>query len=574
MVNWREPGQRDAGGAEEYAWRVSTGLRDLGAAVHYVTSRERGQRAHDDRDGIRIVRRGGTYSRYPLVAAWLLRHRTDFDVVIDCMNGIPFFSPLVMRGGTRVILLVHHVHSDQFSVYFEALRAAVGRAVEGPVARRLYRRHTAVAISPSTACAMRETLRWQGPIAVIPNGTPPLEAETPCRTGDPSLIYVGRLVIHKRVDLLVEAAATLRVRWPDLALHVVGRGPEHARLAALVRKHGLQGVVHLHGFLPEPDKNALLAGSDLHLTASAFEGWGLSVMEAASLGVPTVAYDLGGLRDVILDGETGWLATPGEALAAPIERALKELADPIRKSTIAGACRTRAATFTWSASVARFAQLITTPPNAPQKPLQIPLRKEIATTPSETTRTPGSTLTTIAAPTFAKRVTPQDPTKPAETSAVTKDATPSRPTKSTEAPAITKGATPHGLTEHVNASDLAKGTAQPGTTERLDTTVAVTESAAQPNTTERLGTTMALAKGTTQRNITETTDGTMALAEDATQPNTTEGMDAAVAVAEGVTQQGITGGLVAAVRAGGSAFVEVAVLSERGEDDRGPVGEV
>lgn len=359
LVNWREPAQEAAGGAEEYAWQVSLGLRDHGAEVRFVTSRERGQSRVEDRDGIRLVRMGGTYSRYPLVMAWLLRHRADFDVVIDCMNGVPFFSPLVVSPRTRVILLVHHVHCEQFFVYFETFRAALGKAVEGPIARRLYRRHTTVAISPSTAAAMRARLRWLGPIFVVPNGATPLErAHTVPETGTPSLVYVGRLVTHKRVGLLVEAAARLRERWPGLALHIVGKGPEHGALAVKIAEHGLQGSVHLHGFLSADAKNALLAGADLHLTASEFEGWGLSVIEAASLGLPTVAYDIDGLRDAIRDGETGWLAAPGENLADTAERALKELADPVRRAEVAAACARWAGSFSWAASTERLARLI------------------------------------------------------------------------------------------------------------------------------------------------------------------------------------------------------------------------
>jgi glycosyltransferase involved in cell wall biosynthesis len=173
------------------------------------------------------------------------------------------------------------------------------------------------------------------------------------------LICVGRLVTHKRVELLVDAAARLREHWPDLALHIVGKGPEHSRLAARVAELGLTKTVRLHGYLPAESKNALLAAADLHLSASEFEGWGLSVIEAASLGVPTVAFDIDGLRDAIRDGHTGWLAPQGEDLADTTERALNELADPVRRAEIAVACTTWAGSFSWPSTTERFARLIT-----------------------------------------------------------------------------------------------------------------------------------------------------------------------------------------------------------------------
>ncbi|MBW8487566.1 glycosyltransferase family 4 protein [Actinomadura sp. PM05-2] len=360
MVNWRDPWQEAAGGAEEYAWQMSLQLRDRGARVTYVTSREPGQARRETRDGVRIARMGGKYSRYPAVTAWLARHRRDFDAAVDCMNGIPFFAALVLPRRTRVLLLVHHVHGRQFFVYFPFLAALFGKSLEGPVARRAYRARSAVAVSASTADAMRTRLGWRGPIYIVPNGSRPLPLPPGGAVAQdgPSLACVGRLVTHKRVDRVIDAAGALAERWPGLRLHIVGRGHEEEALAARIAANGLQDVVHLHGYLPEADKNALLAGVDLHVTASEFEGWGLSVIEAASLGVPTVAYDVDGLREAVRDGRTGWLADPAESLADVVERALKEIADPVRKAEVAAACTAWAGRFSWAATGERMARLI------------------------------------------------------------------------------------------------------------------------------------------------------------------------------------------------------------------------
>ena len=76
----------------------------------------------------------------------------------------------------------------------------------------------------------------------------------------------------------------------------------------------------------------MLAGALLQLNTSQGEGWGLCVLEAAALGVPTVAYDVDGLRDAVRDGETGWLVRRGELIEDVTERAVKELADPVRRA--------------------------------------------------------------------------------------------------------------------------------------------------------------------------------------------------------------------------------------------------
>jgi len=139
---------------------------------------------------------------------------------------------------------------------------------------------------------------------------------------------------------------------------VVGRGPAAPSLASAVGAAGLDGVIRLRGFLPEARKRQIVAGSLLHLNTSQGEGWGLCVLEAAALGVPTVAFDVDGLRDAIWDGKTGWLVRSGETIEDVTERAVKELADPARRRDIAAACRRWAATLTWDRSAARMAELI------------------------------------------------------------------------------------------------------------------------------------------------------------------------------------------------------------------------
>lgn len=362
MINWRDPWQSVAGGAETYAWQISRHLVARGADVVFVTSRERGQARAETRDGIAVRRMGGPFTVYPLVMLWLLLRRRRFHAAFDCMNGIPFFSRLVLPRRTRVISVVHHVHDLQFDAYFSRPLAWLGRFVESRVASRVYASCPTVTVSESSRRAMREKLRWRAPIAIVHNGGPaqPPLPPAPAGTGlgSPAIVCLGRLVVQKRVTRVVDAAAELRAERPDLRVHIVGRGPESVPLRERIDHHGLHGAVHLHGFLPEEEKNAVLAGATLHVTASQFEGWGLTVIEAAALGVPTVAYDVDGLRDSVRHGETGWLVRDGETLTEVIARALDELDDPVRAAEIRRACRAWAATFTWERSGRDMARLL------------------------------------------------------------------------------------------------------------------------------------------------------------------------------------------------------------------------
>jgi len=356
VVNWRDPWHPSAGGAEQYAWHMAAGLVARGARVCYLTARAPGQSRREVRDGVEIVRAGSRLSVYPRALGWLAVRRWSFDVVLDCQNGIPFFTPWVLPRRVPVLCIMHHVHDAQFGVHFSPAMAAIGRFLEGPVSRRVYRRYACVAVSQSTVTAMRERLHWTGPIHVVPNGLAAecFESPGPAAADVTTLTWVGRLVAHKRAELLLDIAAHLH----DVVIEVIGRGPSSAALAAEITARGLADQVRLRGFLPEADKRAAVAGSLLHLNTSQGEGWGLCVLEAAALGVPTVAYDVDGLRDAVRDGETGWLVRADQRIEDVTERAVKELSDPARQAEIAAACRRWAGQFDWDHSVAQVAELI------------------------------------------------------------------------------------------------------------------------------------------------------------------------------------------------------------------------
>jgi glycosyltransferase involved in cell wall biosynthesis len=359
IANWRDPWHPEAGGAERYAWEMARALSAGGAEVRFLTARGDGQSAGEHRDGIEIVRRGSRFTVYPRALGWLLAHRRWADVLLDCQNGIPFFTPLALPRRVPVLCIMHHVHTAQFGVHFPAWMATVGRLLEGPAARVVYRRHGCVAVSPSTVTAMRERLRWTGDIYLIPNGTPILAALSDDQgQAEPSrLVWIGRLVAHKRAELLVPVAAR------GFTIDVIGRGPGSATLSAAIEAAGgpgpaPAGAIRQHGYLAEADKHAIVARSLLHLSTSQGEGWGLCVLEAAALGVPTVAFDVEGLRDAVIDGQTGWLVRDGEELADVVERAVAELDDPDRRAEVAAACRAWAEQLSWERSTARMARLV------------------------------------------------------------------------------------------------------------------------------------------------------------------------------------------------------------------------
>jgi hypothetical protein len=217
----------------------------------------------------------------------------------------------------------------------------------------VYRSTPAAVVSPSTRKDVRRALGFRDAIYVVPNGAPPPVPRS-ARSTQPAIAVATRLVRQKRLHLLIDAAAELARAWHGLTVDVVGAGPDQKRLEALARG----GPVRFHGYLPEAEKVAILSRAWLTVNPSQGEGWGLNVLEAAALGIPTVAFDVAGLRDSILDGVTGWLVGQDGELACTIDWALRALANPADAQAWANRCQAWSSRFSWDDSALRLHHVI------------------------------------------------------------------------------------------------------------------------------------------------------------------------------------------------------------------------
>jgi glycosyltransferase involved in cell wall biosynthesis len=339
---------------------VENVARALAAAGHDVTvfcASYEGAADRESVDGVRFVRGGTKLSVYGQAVRRLRRGEFGpLDVIIDVQNGIPFMSRAV-AGGTPVVVLVHHVHREQWPVVYDRVRARIGWWVESRLAPWLYRDCTYVAVSGRTREELAELGVSPGRMHVIHNGieqAPGLDVEP---SPYPHIAVVGRLVPHKRVEHVLRAAAILRRNHPDLRVSVVGDGWWSPRLRAVAAALGVDDVVDFHGFVDEKTKHRIYASAWVLALPSLKEGWGIVVMEAATHGVPTVAYrDAGGVAESVLDGQTGVLVEGDErAFAAAVGRLLEREDLRHRMGT---AAKARAETFTWAATATAFAEVL------------------------------------------------------------------------------------------------------------------------------------------------------------------------------------------------------------------------
>ena len=153
------------------------------------------------------------------------------------------------------------------------------------------------------------------------------------------IVMVGRLAPPKRPGLAVRALAEIRRALPKAHLDLVGDGPLRNEVESLAVAQGVREAVRLLG--TRKDVPDLLSGAACFLLASDYEGCPLSVLEAMAAGVPVVATAVGGVGELVVDGETGVLVEPGrpDLLAAALEALLRE---PDRALSMGAAGRARA----------------------------------------------------------------------------------------------------------------------------------------------------------------------------------------------------------------------------------------
>ena len=280
----------------------------------------------------------------------LLRRFGRIDYVVDCQNGIPFFSPPFVERDVPVVQVVHHVHQDQFGMRFGPVLAAVGRFLEGRGDPVVYKDRPSRRVSPSTRQELRRRLGFRGPIHIVPNGNSATPEVRSPRDPEPTITVVTRLVPHKRVDVLLAQLAITASVVPKLRVDIVGNGTERIRLTMLAAELGLDDIVTFHGYQPDKVRDELVRRAWLTMSTSHHEGWGLAIVEAAVYGVPTLALRVPGVRDSVVNGRTGWLVDEVGQFGAAAIMALRELADEDRAREITEACQAWARCFTWDRS--------------------------------------------------------------------------------------------------------------------------------------------------------------------------------------------------------------------------------
>jgi glycosyltransferase involved in cell wall biosynthesis/O-antigen/teichoic acid export membrane protein len=350
ILNWRDIRNPDAGGAEVVTHEVAKRWVQRGEEVTLLTSRFVGAPNVETLDGVRIRRlgrlRAGTLH---LRIQWELATLRGYDVVIDEINTIPFFTPLWRHRLPPTVGLIHQLAEDVWDAEVPRPVAPAGRWLERRMLG-LYRDVPMFTVSQSTKRDLEEIgLRH---VHVIPQGRDEPPVLTFEKAAEPTFLYVGRLTANKRPEDAVEAFRQIREELPTARLWIVGRGP----LVAKLQKRLPDGTEML-GFLPREELYRRMAQAHCLLVTSVREGWGLVITEANAVGTPAVGYDVAGVRDSIVNGRTGLLTSASDP-AALARACVSLLSDPPRYSVIQKQAMEWASRLSWDETASEFLKLV------------------------------------------------------------------------------------------------------------------------------------------------------------------------------------------------------------------------
>jgi glycosyltransferase involved in cell wall biosynthesis len=358
-LNWNDLKNPYAGGAEVHLEELLRRLVRYGHSVTLFCSGYEGCLAEEDSQGIRIIRRGNRYN-FNLVAPFYLRrivrdHR--FDLLIEDVNKIPFYTPLYLK--LKTLVVVPHLFA---TTVFHEINFVLGTYIylsERPFVA-VYKGKKFNVISESTAADLAARGVPPGDISVVHCGIDRVtySYDSAARKYDnPTVLYLGRIKKYKSIHHLISAFRIVKDKIANARLMIVGTGDYLKQLEELARSLNLSESVEFPGYVSVENKLERMRKAHVGVLPSIREGWGLTNIECNAVGTTVVAADSPGLRDSVKDGVTGLLYPYGnvESLATKL---MMILTDETYRRKLEQEALNWAAKFDWDIAAKSFEKII------------------------------------------------------------------------------------------------------------------------------------------------------------------------------------------------------------------------
>ena len=301
-LSWRDIKNPTSGGAEKVATEIASRLVKDGIKVTLFTSKYKSAKGKEIVGGITIIRRGGLISCRLFAFIYYIKRKDEFDLIIDEINTLPFFTPFYAR--RKALTLIHQLAKEYW--WFEVIFPfnLIGYFTE-PIYLKIYKNQKTIALGASTTTDLKK-LGFENVTTYLPGVD--FKSKKISKKED-LLLFIGRLTPAKNALDAVLAFKIIQQKLPYLKLAIIGSGKSSYinKIKSHIIKFKLQKSVKLLGFVKDQKKKTLLEKAKIILIPAVREGWSLVATEANALGCVPVAYNVSGLTDSIKDKINGLL---------------------------------------------------------------------------------------------------------------------------------------------------------------------------------------------------------------------------------------------------------------------------
>ena len=307
ILHWMDPMNPKSGGDVKYFHEMAKRLCQDNYSITWISSKHAELSPSERLDGFKIIRFGNIYTVFVYGFLYSLIKWKDYDIVVESISAIPFFAPRLRR---KKIAMIHHIVDratlkERLGFLFPA-----GYFVQNMLSPFLYKNVSVITNSHSSAKEIREI--GYRKVSVVKMGIvlPPEEIGFDFKKN--FIICPGPLRPWKRVDHVIRAFSCAAKDWKLIIFGDFLNSEYENIIRGLLKEVGIDNRTEVLGYITEDEKNRLYSASKICLIASKKEGWGLSAFEPQAYSCITVAFNVPGISESVIDGKTGILVEDGD----------------------------------------------------------------------------------------------------------------------------------------------------------------------------------------------------------------------------------------------------------------------
>ncbi len=359
IMAWRDRWNPLYGGSEKFIQNMAEELSQKGINTIFLTARYKGSKRREIINSVKYIRLGNRFTLYLLVPIfYLLNLKRKTDLLIENFNAIPFFIPLYNNNNITVI---HHIQVEEWKKMFGNFLGTILSKIMNKILLVIYRKQKIITVSKSS----KEEILNHGfkpeELNIVYNGIDiPIKKDTSKPKDIINICYMGRVVKPKNIDRAIKLIdyAVKEMKIMNIRMEVGGNGPEVEYLRKLVNRLKLSDYVEVLGLISDEEKVSLLERSHLFIMLSHKEGWGITIIEAASQATPTLGYNVQGINDS-LHPDTGYLIELDDNLEKTFQDILTQIQnDSNEYQSKKQKCLLWAKNFEWKAQKEKFWNIV------------------------------------------------------------------------------------------------------------------------------------------------------------------------------------------------------------------------